>query len=354
MGKGGYIQWAIVLIMKPLIFTQKVDKKDPVLGFFHNWISALSEKFEKTSVICLEKGEHQLSPDIKIFSLGKEEGESRLKYIINFYKYIWQERKNYDAVFVHMNQEYILLGGFIWKILGKKIYFWRNHGSGNFMTRVAIALSTKVFCTSKQSFTAKFKKTIIMPVGVDTEIFRPVAGVIRKKYSICMVGRITPLKHIDRALMAVNHLVVSGAQISLSIIGPIADKDLEYYKKLKNYITENNLSGYIFLENAVTQEKLPEIYSSYEICINLSEYGMFDKTILEAAACGTVPLVSNPSLANMPKEMCIQDNSIEGIASSIQRVFKITEQIDIQQKLKHLTEQHNLSTLINKLLIEIK
>ena len=39
--------------------------------------------------------------------------------------------------------------------------------------------------------------------------------------------------------------------------------------------------------------------------------------------------------------MCIQDNSIEGIASSIQRVFKITEQIDIQQKLKHLTEQHN-------------
>ena len=67
-----------------------------------------------------------------------------------------------------------------------------------------------------------------------------------------------------------------------------------------------------------------------------------------------VPLVSNPSLANMPKEMCIQDNSIEGIASSIQRVFKITEQIDIQQKLKHLTEQHNLSTLINKLLIEIK
>ena len=53
-------------------FYSKVDKKDPVLGFFHNWISALSEKFEKTSVICLEKGEHQLSPDIKIFLLVRK------------------------------------------------------------------------------------------------------------------------------------------------------------------------------------------------------------------------------------------------------------------------------------------
>jgi hypothetical protein len=28
--------------------------------------------------------------------------------------------------FVHMNQEYVLLGGLIWKLLGKKLVLWRH------------------------------------------------------------------------------------------------------------------------------------------------------------------------------------------------------------------------------------
>ncbi|MEK7116801.1 MAG: glycosyltransferase family 4 protein [Patescibacteria group bacterium] len=338
--------------MKLLIITQKVDKQDPVLGFFHSWVFKLSEKFEKISVICLEKGEFDLQDKVRIYSLGKESGGNKIKYAKNFFNLILGLHKDYHAVFVHMNQEYVLLGWFIWKILKKKIYFWRNHGSGNLLTRIAVALSDKVFCTSEQSFTAKFKKTVIMPVGIDTEIFKPVSKITREKHSVCMVGRISPLKHIDKALAAINHLAVSGTHVSFNIAGPV--KDLEYYEKLKKYIFEKNLSANVYFTNAVAQNKLPEIYSGHEVCINLSEPGMFDKTIVEAAACGALPLVSDSSFAHIPEEACIRDDSTIGIAASIQQAFKLRERTDTRQKLEYFVESHSLSALMEKLYIEIK
>src|SRR3990167_7472201 len=99
--------------MKLLILTQKMNRNDPILGFFHDWVKRLSERVESLTVVCLEKGEFDLPMDVKVLSLGKESSQSRLKYLWRFYKYIWRERKNYDAVFVHMNPEYAILGGLL-------------------------------------------------------------------------------------------------------------------------------------------------------------------------------------------------------------------------------------------------
>src|SRR3989344_1150879 len=105
--------------MKLLIITQKVDKNDDLLGFFHSWVSELSEHFDDVFVISLGVGEYHLPNNVKVFSLGKPAngrsasgGESllrRFNYIVRFYKYIWRERKNYDAVLAHMNPIYIVL-----------------------------------------------------------------------------------------------------------------------------------------------------------------------------------------------------------------------------------------------------
>ncbi len=96
--------------MKLLILTQKVDKNDPILGFFHRWIEEFANHCEQVTVICLAKGKSTLPPTVSVLSLGKEAGQSRLKYLWRFYRYLWRERQNYDTVFVHMNQEYVLLG----------------------------------------------------------------------------------------------------------------------------------------------------------------------------------------------------------------------------------------------------
>ena len=355
--------------MKLLIFTQKVDKSDTTLGFFHTWIREIASKTESVEVVCLEKGQENehldLPKNVTVYSLGKLENHGgawyrgrkifrKIKYVINLYHYLFLIRGSYTDVFVHMNQEYILLAGLYWKIKNIPVYFWRNHPRGTLLTGIAVFLSTKVFCTSTESFTAKYSKTIIMPVGIDTKIFKPAETPMRKKYSVCMVGRISPIKRIELALRAVYKLVLSGVQISLSIVGSPPEADLGYYDALKKYVANNGLSICVSFTDAVLPEVLPDIYSSHEVCLNLTESGSFDKTIVEATACGAIPLVSNTSLAHLLPEACITSDSPEAIARSLQRLLDAHEQMEIQEKLKFFTESQSLSALIDKLFIEIE
>ena len=89
--------------MNLLILTQKVNKNDPILGFFHQWIEEFSNRFEKVTVICLQKGEYNLPSNVKVYSLGKESGKSKIKYVKNFFNLILGLNREYDSVFIHMN-----------------------------------------------------------------------------------------------------------------------------------------------------------------------------------------------------------------------------------------------------------
>jgi hypothetical protein len=138
--------------MKLLILTQKADINDDILGFFHRWIEEFARHCESVIVICLQKGEYDLPENVRVLSLGKERVTryalgvtNKLKYLFNFYKYIWQERNNYDSVFVHMNPIYIVLGGLFWKLWNKKIILWYTHKAFNFKLRVAEKLVDKIF-----------------------------------------------------------------------------------------------------------------------------------------------------------------------------------------------------------------
>lgn len=279
--------------MRLLIITQKVDKNDPVLGFFCRWIEEFAKNVEQLTVICLQKGEFNLPANVRVLSLGKENGESRLKYLFNFYKYIWRERKNYDTVFVHMNQEYVLLGGLIWKSRRKKVWLWRNHARGNWLTRLAVLLSDRVFCTSPQSFTAKFSKTGIMPVGVDTDFFRPDSSVRKIPHSILFLGRIAPVKNVEMFIEALKQLNERGINFTATIAGGALPRDKDYERKIRNKVAKYKLTGKVKFTGPVTQEQARQLYREHEIYVNLTPSGSLDKTIFEAMACGAVPLVAN-------------------------------------------------------------
>jgi hypothetical protein len=108
---------------------------------------------------------------------------------------LWRLRRSYDTVFVHMNQVYVLLGAPLLRLMGKRIVLWRNHPKGTLATRLAVALSDRVLCTSTASFTARFSTTRLMPVGIDTNLFAP-GPVQRDERSVAMVGRVMPSKRV--------------------------------------------------------------------------------------------------------------------------------------------------------------
>ena len=296
--------------MRLLIVTQKVDRNDPILGFFHRWIEEFAKRYKFVTVICLEMGECNLPKNVKVLSLGKKQGVQsraldRFAYIFRFCKYICGERDNYDAVFVHMNQEYILLGWKLWKLLGKKIYLWRNHAQGGLLTRLAVLFSNKVFCTSPHSFTARFKKTVIMPVGIDTDFFKPNPSIERIPNSVLFLGRISPVK---RVLEFIDW--VKSTKYRATIAGPILLEDKEYGERVKQ-----NLNAKIKFIGPVTQKETLKLYQTHEIYVNKTPAGSFDKTILEALASGAKLMVDNPDA----KDLRIEDHSLHALFSNLER-----------------------------------
>lgn len=273
-----------------LIITQKVDKADPVLGFFHNWIIEFSKNLESVNVICLEKGEYNLPKNVKVFSLGKEGGVSRIKYLFRFYKYIWKLRSGYKSVFVHMNQEYVILGGIFWKVFGKKILMWRNHPKGSLLTKIAVFLSDKVYCTSKDSFTNRFKKTEVMPVGIN--ISNEIENISRVEKTILSVGRISPVKNIEDIISAFSEIVQNRNDVKLSVVGsPTKRKiDEDYYESIVN-LAKNLPNDSIYFSGSVSPEEVKRFFESHVIFINATTPGSFDKTILEAVSFGSVSFV---------------------------------------------------------------
>jgi len=340
--------------MKLLIITQKVDKNDDVLGFMHRWIEEFAKHYEFLTVVCLDEGEYDLPKNVIVFSLGKEQGVSKFRYVLNFYKYIWQERNNYDAVFVHMNQEYVLMGGFIWKMLSKKILFWRNHPMGNFLTNFSVFLSNIVFCASPFAYTARFKKTKVMPVGIDTDKFSPNTDrhVINNK--IVYVGRISPIKYIELIIEAIKILNDRGVRCLLEVYGKPVPRveDTKYFEKLKKMVNEGGLKEQVIFNDPVPNSIVPGLYRDAALSVNVTTTGSMDKTIFEAMACGVPVVTSNQAmLDSFPELVCLENNPID-LAEKIDCITKMNEKgrLELSRKVRgYIQREHSIDLLVGKI-----
>jgi len=341
--------------MKLLICTQAVDSTDPVLGFFVRWIEEFAKHVEQIEVICLKEGKHTLPSNVRVHSLGKEKGFSRGRYLLNFYRYIWRFRNNYDTVFVHMNQEYILLGASIWKPSNKKILLWRNHAKGNLLTSVSVWISNTVFYTSPHSFVAKYKKAHLMPVGIDTNLFKPDSHVQKLSHSILFLGRIAPVKNADVFIDALNELQKKGVEFVATIAGEALERDKEYDGMVRDSVVRYGLNDKVSFIGAVTQVQALQLYQEHELYVNLTPSGSMDKTIFEAMACGTVVLTSNQALrAFLQNDALTTEINASVVAEKLSRLMRWPEEMRLQEGVssrEKVKATHDLSTLIDQIVL---
>jgi glycosyltransferase involved in cell wall biosynthesis len=337
--------------MKILIVTQAVDRNHPILGFFHEWIKEFSYHTESVTVICLEKGEYLLPGNVKVLSLGKEEkNKSKLKYIFNFYKYIWRERKNYDAVFIHMNPEYAALGGIFWRLFGKKIGLWYTHKGTGWRLRLAVFFSHKIFSASKESFRLETPKLVITGHGIDTKLFSPP---VRKAHvtSLLSIGRISPVKDYDTIISAVELLHRTVSAIRMVIVGgPATQEDKEYYISLQEKVKNQNMQSFITFAGPVIHRNVISFLHAARIFIHTSETGSLDKAVLEAMSAGLIVVSSNDAMKNILSEhgLVFKKKDFEDLARVIKHVVDRPQELDsLSQKMRdYVLKNHNLENLI--------
>ena len=350
--------------MKILILTQKVDKNDDLLGFFHGWLKEFSEHFETVSVIGLGVGEYDLPDNVKVFSLGKEENNfqfsifnfQKLKYLINFYKLIWKLRNDYDSVFVHMNPEYVVLGGVFWRLWGKKIALWYTHKNIDFKLRVAEKITNIIFSASKESFRLKSKKLKVMGHGIDINRFLPNNDYFKKDgfFEIITVGRVSPTKNQLLIIEASKILVNKGVKNFIcKIIGvPNTEVDKKYHKELKEYVEKNNLENFVKFIGSISHDKIIPYYQKSDIFINLSDTGSVDKVVLEAMSCGVCVFTSNEAFKTILPNKFLLEKKSEILANKLESFVGLSNahRETMVKDLRELVVKNNaLPNLIKKI-----
>lgn len=338
--------------MRLLITTQSVDKNDPVLGFFVRWITEIAARAEFVHVICLKEGLHTLPANVRVHSLGKESGRSRIKYVFRFFNYMYRLRGQYDSVFVHMNSEYVVLGGFWWRMWGKRIVLWRNHKVSGLITRVAVHLAHVVCYTSSAAYVARFKNAVQMPIGIDTDFFTP--GVAPLPHSMLFLGRLDEVKKPHVFLEALEALQERGVPFTATIVGDPTDSQSAYAHRVRNRASTLVLEGVLSMQGGVTNTEAAALFRKHSIYVNLTPSGSFDKTIGEAAASGALPVVANHALLGVvPETFIVDPDSVESVIAGMKAALMLStaERAALAEHVRlYVREDHSLDLLVGKLM----
>lgn len=357
--------------MKLLVLTQKMDLNDGILGFFIGWIQEFAKQCERVTVICLYKGEYELPDNVKVLSLGKEGGASRLKYLINFYKYLWQERRNYDLVFVHMNQIYVILGAPFWRLWRKKIGLWYAHGDVSASLKLAEKFTDLIFTSTKEGCRLNSEKIRIIGQGINLKNFQfPIfpangtplsGGNFQKKdsvFKITTIGRISPTKDYETLIGAAEILAKENFKFKVQIIGgPGSPEQEKYLADLKGSVKDKGLADYIEFVGNIPNDRIGMYLQDAGLFVNMSQTGSLDKAILEAMATGLPVATSNEAasvvLSAFADKMVFPQKDFQALAERIKFFINlpVEERIKYGEALRKIVEtEHGLEGLIEKII----
>lgn len=356
--------------LKALIITQKVNQSDDILGFFFNWLNKLAEKFDKINVLALEKGDGGLAKNIALFSLGKEDGNSRLKRFLKFNRILADLclNKKIDIIFIHMCPEYTILTWPYARLKRIPIVMWYAHGCMNVKLRIAHLLVNKIITPSKESFRIKSNKTIVTGHGIDINKFNSVQdgtkldkekGKRDIKKTILSVGRMAPIKNYEALIKAVDILVNQKniGHLKFQIVGDvILGSQKRYLDFLKNMVRKYKLENYVQFLGPVSYTQIQDYYQNCDLFVSTSNTGSLDKVVLEVMACGKIVLTSNEAfkyvLGNRSKNLMFEKGNSTELAEKIGSVLQMDKkfQKELGIDLRNIViEEHNLNKLIDRL-----
>jgi glycosyltransferase involved in cell wall biosynthesis len=341
--------------MRLLITTQAVDLDDPVLAFFHRWIEEFAKNADHVHVICLKEGRHALPKNVTVHSLGKESGRSMFKYVTRFYRYVWTLRREYDVVFVHMNPEYLVLGGRIWRMLKKSIGLWYIHPKSSWRLREGMRYTDVIFSASEKSFPHVAKKLVPVGLGVDTDFFSPGTYVPSSELRIMCAARIAPVKRVECMIEAAEELKKRRIPFVFDYYGEELPRDAAYAKEMRK--KADTLASWNFRGRA-TPEEIRNAYRAHDVHVNATDSGSFDKAVFESMASGCITVASNTALDDvLPMELTFEEGDPISLAKALDHIAGLSEEDKqgFRERLRKIAvERYSLQRLVGRILDVLK
>jgi glycosyltransferase involved in cell wall biosynthesis len=336
--------------MKLLIVTQKVDRADPILGFFHGWIAALAERCDRVTVLGQSVGAHALPSNVRVVSLGKERGASRPFQVLRFWRLLWSLRRDYDTVLVHMTPIWVVVGSPLWKALRKQVFLWYEARGARWPLRLALHCVRKVFSASPAGMPIVTGKSIVVGHGIATDLFRP-GEEEREEGLLVTVGRVTQAKRLD---VIVDCLAKLPFSFHLVMVGlPVTREDRGTLQRLQTLIHGSGLMDRVTIE-ALPQRDVVRLLQRGQVFLHASRTAL-DKALLEAMACGCLVVSCAEAARSILPDPCIV--TPEGMAQRVQALAALPppEQRALREELRNrVLRDHSLVKLAERLVREME
>ena len=172
----------------------------------------------------------------------------------------------------------------------------------------------------------------VIPCGVNQDLFQPGnrdqarsrLGFGKDDNLLLYVGRVEPLKGVDRLVRTMAH-IKDQMGLTLVIVGG-DDPDHPHMRRIGDLCTELGICDRVRFAGRVNQNSLPGYYSAADALVVASLYESFGLVALEAMSCG-IPVISTAVggmktiVRNGETGCLIADDGIDAMGRSILDVF---------------------------------
>ena len=330
-----------------------MDQSSPVLAWQQGVVTRLAERCERVVVLTERVVASPLPANVEVHRVPRILTTPLrmlgVRWLMNIPVWRWCARERFDAVFVHMNADWVYRLAPCWRRFRVPVLLWYAHGSVTRRLHRAHAHASCVITSTPEGFRIPSPKVRVIGQGVDTDLFVPAAN-RPDTATIVAVGRVSRRKRVDLMLESLAWLKTHAPQLpfTLRIIGPTLTRDDERYaEELEQMASASGLRGAVTFEGPLPVDRLPQIYASSFLHLNLSETGSMDKAILESLASGLPTLTSNEAAFAVLRDfpgLQVRQRTPDAIGEQIRRVYE-TRHAFSPIALRQLVEgQHDLNS----------
>lgn len=341
-----------------LVCAQSADQSDPTLGFFHAWVDEIARRTKHVSLAYLQGKAAGLPDNVRAFSLGKDTLRGprfwkRARYTVRFWWYAWRERHAYDTVLIYINTEYVILGGLLWRALGKKVALISNKKESHWKMGLAAHFVDVLFYTDDRALAARFPQAQQIAAGIETGPYTK-ADRTAKPGSLLFAGRITREKRLDMIIDAVARAAQHSHGLHFDIYGaPVIADDRAFDQELRAAYKPLEERGLISFRGSVPHAQTPQMYASHDIFVHGGSVTGFNKALFEAMVSGCIVVTSEPSMRGVVRaDLFVDDASPEAFARAIQTATKLSVQERARESAAlraYVEREHSLSVIIPNL-----
>lgn len=174
---------------------------------------------------------------------------------------------------------------------------------------------------------------------IDCTDYKKKTAISNRKDDLIFLGRLESVKGIQKIVHALPDIVEEYPTINLKIVGDGTLRD-----ELEDFVQQKQLTEHVTFTGWINHDEIPDHLDNSRILLLPSESEGVPKTLLEAMACGTIPIATSvggiPDIINDSENGFLLSNAeSEKIAEQVSQVLKRNDLDSISNNARRYIEK---------------